>query len=239
MGADEDSDPYHYGVALLEQIAGCQRQEIGTHTFSHFYCLEEGGDVDAFRADLAAAQAAALRRGITLSSIALPRNQLSERHLDVCREIGLRAFRGNEPTWFHQACPDAERRMLARGFRLADTYISVAGAQDHEPIIRHGMVNVPASRFLRPTHGTDPLRWLRLRRITSAMETAARRGTVYHLWWHPHNFGRDLQDNLAFLTDILDHFRKLQDRYAMRSMSMAAVADEVLDVRRPSGAAHV
>jgi hypothetical protein len=79
---------------------------------------------------------------------------------------------------------------------------------------------------------------LRLWRITSAMETAARRRRLFHLWWHPHNFGVDLQENLAFLREILDHFRILQDRYGMRSMTMAAVADEVLNARGESGAAH-
>jgi hypothetical protein len=70
------------------------------------------------------------------------------------------------------------------------------------------------------------------------METAARRRRLFHLWWHPHNFGVDLQENLAFLRKILDHFRILQDRYGMRSMTMAAVADEVLHAQGQSGVAH-
>jgi len=86
--------------------------------------------------------------------------------------------------------------------------------------------------------GNAPLERLRLWRITSAMETAARRRRLFHLWWHPHNFGVDLKENLAFLRKILDHFRILQDRYGMRSMTMAAVADEVLHAQGQSGVAH-
>jgi hypothetical protein len=86
--------------------------------------------------------------------------------------------------------------------------------------------------------GNAPLERLRLWRITSAMETAARRRRLFHLWWHPHNFGVDLQENLAFLRKILDHFRILQDRYGMRSMTMAAVADEVLHAHGQGGVAH-
>ena len=59
VGADEERDPYHYGLSLIRRILAYPAQEIGTHTFSHFYCLEEGGDTAAFRADLAAARAAA------------------------------------------------------------------------------------------------------------------------------------------------------------------------------------
>lgn len=239
MGPDEESDPYHYGLSLLKQVAQCPRQEIGTHTFSHFYCMEEGGDLESFRADLAAASAAAGRIGVQLSSIVFPRNQMAAAYVQVCREFGLRAFRGNERVWFHRARRDAEQTFLTRGFRLADSYLQIAGAHVHEPILVEGMVDVPASRFLRSVRGDGMLERLRLRRITAAMETAARQGAIFHLWWHPHNFGINLEANLAFLRTILDHFEKLQDRYGMRSMTMKAVADEVLDARKSVGAAYV
>ncbi len=67
------------------------------------------------------------------------------------------------------------------------------------------------------------------------METAARRRKLFHLWWHPHNFGVDLQENLAFLRAILDCFRTLQELYGMRSMTMAALADDVLHAHGQSG----
>ena len=41
-GADEEHDPYYYGLSLIRRIVGYPAQEIGTHTFSHFYCLEAG-----------------------------------------------------------------------------------------------------------------------------------------------------------------------------------------------------
>ena len=238
VGADEGQDPYHHGLSLIRRILGYPTQEIGTHTFSHFYCLEDGGNTEAFRADLEAARAAAAQLGISLASIVFPRNQVSSAHLAVSREFGLRAFRGNERVWFHRARRDHEQNLLVRGCRLADSYLPLAGPHDRKPALVGGMVDVPASRFLRPVSGSRALERLRLWRITSAMETAARRRRVFHLWWHPHNFGVNLQENLAFLRHILDHFRILQDRDGMRSMTMAAVADEVLDAHGQSGAAH-
>ncbi len=107
VGPDEERDPYYYGLSLIKRILDHPAQEIGTHTFSHFYCLEEGGDVEAFRADLEAARAAAARLGVKLASIVFPRNQVDPPHLSVCREFGLRAFRGNERVWFHRS---ADRR---------------------------------------------------------------------------------------------------------------------------------
>ena len=37
------------------------------------------------------------------------------------------------------------------------------------------------------------------------MSAAARRGNDYHLWWHPHNIGRDPEPNLAGLERLLAH----------------------------------
>jgi hypothetical protein len=239
VGADEERDPYYYGLSLIRRILDYPAQEVGTHTFSHFYCLEEGGDTEAFRADLEAARAAAGLLGVNLASIVFPRNQVSPAHLSVCRELGFRSFRGNERVWFHNARRDRDQNLLVRGSRLADSYLPISGAHDHQPALVDGMVDVPASRFLRPVRKNAVLERLRLWRITSAMEIAARRRRLFHLWWHPHNFGVNLQENLAFLREILDHFRTLQDRYGMRSMTMAAVADEVLHAHGQGGAAHL
>jgi hypothetical protein len=237
LGRDEESDPYRYGLSLLKHIAARPRQEIATHTFSHFYCLEEGGSIECFRSDLDAARAVAGRHGIKLTSIVFPRNQISLRHLRVCREAGLTAFRGNEHAWFHAARRDSEQTRSMRAARLADSYLSFVGPQVHCPTIIEGMVDVPSSRFLRPARGRGILEKLRLRRITSAMTAAARRGKIFHLWWHPHNFGLDIATNLAFLSSILDHFGTLHRRYGMRSMTMADVAAETLN--GPRGSAHI
>lgn len=238
LGRDEESDPYRYGLSLLRQIQARPRQEIGTHTFSHFYCLEEGGDAEAFRADLTAAKQVAARRGVRFTSIVFPRNQISAEHLRVCRQMGLTAFRGNERIWFHAARRDRDQTLPMRAFRLADSYLPIGGAHVHRPAPVEGLVDVTSSRFLRPVRTTGAFEKLRLHRITSAMETAARSGRVFHLWWHPHNFGVDLEDNLSFLAAVLDQFGNLNRRYGMRSMSMAEVADEVLN-GGPGGSAHV
>jgi hypothetical protein len=112
--------------------------------------LEQGGDVEAFRADLEAARAAAGRLGVKLASIVFPRNQVDRAYLSVCREVGLRAFRGNERVWFLRARRESEQTPLARACRLADSYLPIGGSYDHEPALVDGMVDIPASRFLRP-----------------------------------------------------------------------------------------
>src|SRR6185312_13154191 len=143
VGASEAEDHYHFGLSLIRQVAACPKQEIGTHTFSHYYCLEDGATADSFRADLAAAKAEADRFGVKLQSIVFPRNQYNRALLPVCREFGLTAFRGNERIWYHRPSPVSEHTLVMRGFRFADRYLPVGGAHDHRPIIIDGMVDVP------------------------------------------------------------------------------------------------
>jgi len=58
------------------------------------------------------------------------------------------------------------------------------------------------------------------------MQHAAETGRIYHLWWHPHNFGIGLKENILFLSRVLEAFRVLAAEHGMRSLSMAEVANE-------------
>src|SRR4051812_48957976 len=42
VGPDERSDPAHFALAMIRLVRSTPGQEIATHTFSHFYCLEHG-----------------------------------------------------------------------------------------------------------------------------------------------------------------------------------------------------
>jgi hypothetical protein len=68
------------------------------------------------------------------------------------------------------------------------------------------------------------LDWLRFRRIKGQMLHAAKKGEIFHLWWHPHNFGMHTKENLAFLTKILEYYAKLQEKYEMQSLNMEEIA---------------
>ncbi len=53
------------------------------------------------------------------------------------------------------------------------------------------------------------------------MTVAAQTSDGYHLWWHPHNFGANLDANMAGLEEVIAHFVHLQDRFGMQSCAMA------------------
>ena len=75
IGKDEKEAPCFYAPYLLRSIAQVEGQEIGSHTFCHYYCRESGQTVEQFLADMQAAKTVAQRQGYDLHSVILPRNQ--------------------------------------------------------------------------------------------------------------------------------------------------------------------
>jgi peptidoglycan/xylan/chitin deacetylase (PgdA/CDA1 family) len=224
IGEDEAGDPFHFGRALLERIRSSPSQEIGTHTFSHYYCLEPRQSLTAFRADLQAAVAAAADFGVVLRSIVFPRNQYDEEHLRICGEVGLKAFRGNPQSWIYRPRILADQTRWLRAARLIDSYCNLSSHNCYSLEDSAGdlPMNVPASRFLRPySANVSAAQTLQERRIKDDLTYAARQGLAYHLWWHPHNFGVHLEENMGMLRHILDHFRGLREQYGMQSKNMA------------------
>jgi peptidoglycan/xylan/chitin deacetylase (PgdA/CDA1 family) len=102
IGDDERDDPFHYAPSLIAMIRRDPFQEIASHTFSHYYCLEPGQDRAVFEVDLRASIAVARREGIETRSLVFPRNQVNEAYLDSCARLGVAAYRGNAPGWMHR-----------------------------------------------------------------------------------------------------------------------------------------
>jgi peptidoglycan/xylan/chitin deacetylase (PgdA/CDA1 family) len=222
-----NDDAYHFAPEIIEQIRSCPGQEIGTHTFSHYYCLEEGQTVESFRADLQAAVEIANARGIPITSLVFPRNQGNPAYLRVLDELGIACYRGNEHASFYQARSRQDQGSLERALRLADAYINLSGYNTYnlEECARSRPYNISASRFLRPySRSLAPLEGLRLHRIKRAMRDAATSNRLFHLWWHPHNFGADVQENLDFLEKILVYYEQLNERYGMQPCNMGEIA---------------
>jgi hypothetical protein len=233
LGASEEDDPLHFAPSLIRQIAATPRQEVATHTFSHYYCLERGQTAADFEADLVAAVDVAGAAGVELRSIVFPRNQANPAYLPICAQHGLIAYRGNQAGRLHRPQPEHSTSKGQRALRLVDAYVPVSrpSARASAPSRAGGLVDVPASRFLRPrprSRALASLERLKLRRVFRELERAARTGGVYHLWWHPHNFGVDQEGHLAQLDAVLARFSHLRAERGMRSLTMAQLAEEQL-----------
>ena len=219
IGFDESDDPYHYAPSLIRKIVDTPNQELGTHTFSHYYCNEPGQNEQQFDADLKAAQAISKENfGIQLQSLVLPRNQFNPTYLKIAEKNGIKVVRSNPDVWFWKN--DFRFSPLARAF---DTLFPISGtlSYKHKERTSKTLTLHPASRFLRPYSPKERfIQKLKISRIKSEMTYAAKRNRVYHLWWHPHNFGNATQNNVIALDEILRHYKQLHIKYNFTSASM-------------------
>ena len=219
----------HFALPLIKQINQHPNHEIACHTFSHYYCMEEGQNVMDFKHDIASAKKIAQREQIELKSLVFPRNQWEKEYLKISKQMGIIAYRGNETAWFQKPKKEEDISLLERFLRLMDAYVSISGhncfhlgKQEKEfPL------NICGSRFLRPYHPRlgflDPLR---KKRVIKSLQFAAKNKMIYHLWWHPHNFGINKQKNFAFLESLLKEFQKLSRQYNFESKTMASLAKQ-------------
>lgn len=227
-GNNEEDDPYHFAPTLISEIIKTPGQEIATHTFSHYYCLEPGQTPEAFSYDLGAAVAVAKKSNVYLSTIVFPANQFMLDHVRVCKLHGIKCYRGNYPSWMYQLKAKAEEGLWKRFCRLLDTYLPVNGNRYVDAAMEDGLLNIPSSCFLRPySKKLSFLEGLRVARIKKEMTAAAKRKKIYHLWWHPHNFGVNMEKNFSVLQKVLEHYKYLEKKYDMQSLTMAEVYNEV------------
>lgn len=225
LGSDELSDPFHFAFSLIEMVLNTKGQEIGTHTFAHYYCNEQGQNIQQFQADLQAAQDIAKENfGLNLISLVFPRNQYNQSYLKVAGELGIKVVRSNPDVWFWR---DTKGR-FAPICRALDTLIPISKSLtfDGRELRNQGdLIELPASRFFRPYSKREQIvQSIKLNRILSEMTRAAKNGLNYHLWWHPHNFGEDVDANLGQLKVILSHFADLKMKYGFESLNMGDFA---------------
>lgn len=231
IGRNEKEDPNHFAPSLVEEILNTPGQELASHTFSHFYCIDgQENRPEIFEADLERMEIVAQKFGVQPTSIVFPRNQTTKKALTVCQKRGISAYRGTETHVMYRPRKDSAQSLPIRALRLIDAYINISGTNTttlHD-IAATYPYNIRASRFLRPySRRLRFLERLRMRRIKQSMTYAARNNQVFHLWWHPHNFGTYQKENMQNLKNLLAHFASLKEAYGMESRNMQEIAELV------------
>lgn len=220
-----------FAPELVEMIGQTEGQEIGSHTYSHYYCLEEGQTASQFCADLKRSKDVLAQYESNVRSLILPRNQICRKYAQVLKQNGIKNYRGNEERGWYYSLHSKNRTLilLSRVFRLLDSYVPLSGTNTYcynEIVDEEGLNNIRSSRFFRPyMPRLSLIEPLRLRRIKKQMEYAAKHGQVFHIWWHPHNFGMNLAQNLTNLNEILLEYKALQQRYGFKSLNMRELGE--------------
>ncbi len=230
-GLSAEDDPLHFAPGLIETIRQYPKQEIATHTLSHYYCLAQGQTRETFASDLDCALEIAKKRGIKIQSIVFPRNQHNPDYDDILISRGILSYRGNQkhPAYSIHGWHKAPHKRL---FRLLDSYMNLSGpclSSWGHLLTPNGLWNISASLYLRPyTANSSFCEELRIKRIVRAMEKAAQQRKILHLWWHPCDFGAYSKENLEGLKRILLGFKKYSEEYGMISLNMAGITGMAL-----------
>ena len=216
----KENEKLCFAPDIIKRIIEYPNQEIGTHTYSHYYCNEPGQNSASFKADLIKAKGMAENFDVRLKSLVFPRNQINEVYLSVCTDLGIKSVRSNPNIWYWK---ETQKDTLGQKlFRTGDAYIGLYDKPYEIDAIKEieNLKMQPASRLLRPYSGRKVFDNLKITRIIKEMEYAARNNLVYHLWWHPHNFGTNPTKSLEELKGILKSFRRLQNKFGFQSMNM-------------------
>lgn len=207
------------------KISESQNQELASHTFSHFYTLEEGQTINDFKIDLGLNKKAI---NTDLKSIIFPRNQINEAYLKTCHSEGFLTYRGNQDNIFWRNQSYSNEKFTKKMGRVIDAYLKISKDNLTDwsdlKLKKDEMINIPANRFLRPYQFNSLIESLKIIRIKRQMTKAAKHGKIYHLWWHPHNFSNKTDKNFTQLTTILDHFQFLKKEYGFESLNMDEIA---------------
>lgn len=234
-GIKDIDESLYFVPAIIEKLKASGNIEIGTHTFCHYYCWEAGQTISQFEEDIKAARRVAEDKGIVLKSIVFPRNNVSDEYLKICKQQGILSYRGNTRKFF-----DKPKNKIVwyknRLSRLIDSYIAISGHNTYnmdETIVSDELpINLAASRLFRPySNRMAILEPLRINRIKQEIKYAARYGEMYHLWWHPHNFGADIDKNMKNLESVLRYYAECHKKYGMQSYTMSDLANLIISKR--------
>jgi len=148
-------------------------------------------------------------------------------------ESGFEVGRTNPTDWFWENT--ADESLLKRIFRTGDTLFPIGKKTSFglDSVNTEGIARLPASRILRPFKEGSIFNEKRIARIKSEINMACELGEVYHLWWHPHNFGHSPEENMKVLENLLNFVRKKIDSGKLISQTMYECAG--IDDRKRQG----
>ena len=190
-----------------------------------------GQTEEQFEDDLLSTLEISKQSDISIRSFVFPRNQINDKYLSICAKHGIKSFRGTEKHWMYDTSDTALLEdKKHRIYRLLDTYFNISGHNTYDLNAKNGVFNVASSRFLRPySKKLKILEPLKIARIKKSMTHAAKNHEVYHLWWHPHNFADNTEQNFKVLEGLFKHYKNLNETYGFKSNTMSGIVDNVLN----------
>jgi hypothetical protein len=212
---DPDGNLY-FANNLVYNIILTPGQEMGSHSFSHLYFREKGVTADDFIKDSVLVKKIMDEKfDINPISYVFPKNQSA--FLSELEDNGFIIWRDNENPWYYDANTNRTNTLTARSLRLFEGVSPwLRRSQPLEP------GKVRSTMFIR-FNLPDFLWKLHIHRIKHEILNLSN-NDVFHIWWHPHNLGYDLQKRLHRLENVLDIIANSCAFSGIQSCNMSDVA---------------
>ena len=224
-GADRAAAPLWYGDDLVSAIQqATPPQENASHSFCHMLYGDPGCSREAATSDLREACRVARVHGIAPVSFVFPRDLPG--HLDVLAAHGFLCYRGRPSWWFRRL----RGRRLVQAGHLLDDLLGLPPATVRPRLEDCGLVNIPGSMLFRHARGIRRIipASSRVRKARAGIRRAVEGGEVFHLHFHPWNFGWNRGPLMVAFSRIVEAAAAERDAGRLEILSMGEVARRVL-----------
>lgn len=211
----------------LEAVKGDSRHEIACHGFCHRSLADRALPPEAAEAELEAAFVAARMKGVALSTLVFPRNEVG--NIAAVRKSGFLGYRDRLRRSGGSAWPLLR---LAEEFNIRPRLQPMRIPSPDERLVR-----IPPGYFFNWRYGARrrvPPAVTR-RRWESLIERSARQGGVAHLWLHPHNL-ITAPSTADTLEKVVACAARLRDQGRLRVETQHAYCLRLLQDRSGAGA---
>ena len=212
-GKNEKEDKLHYANSLIKLIKETPGQEIASHSYSHFVADDPFQTKKNFDDDCKASKKIAKELfNIDLKTYVFAKNRINQNYFSTLHKYGFTRIR--VPSNGH----DSSKKILHRIIRTINVFFPIISVFDKSKVYEYeNLTFIYANKFLRPAFKSNLLNLFMIKKIKKEMTYAAKNNLDYHLWWHPHNFGKNINKNLSNLEQILLHYNRLKQKYNFQS----------------------
>lgn len=222
---NEYTDPLWFDADNLISQARQSKagHDIGSHSYAHILYDEDLTDEESIKADLNNLGRVHRVHDVPLTTFIFPRNV--EGFHRLLKINGFTTYRGNSPKWY-----DKYTGMRKRLYHLLD-YISPKGRTSLPDTKKFGLVNIPDSMLLLGRNGLRRLVRPKhmIRKARNSLKKAAKKGEVFHLWFHPSNFSYDTETQFDIFEAILEEATRLRSEGQLDILTMEDIANNVLE----------
>jgi len=200
---------------LIEIQQAKVAHEIATHTYNHMF-FNEVLDKSLIEEDLKAVTNLHSKIKHPAKSIIFPKNQ--ENHFDLIKAAGIENYRGETVERFGYLPP-----FFKKIARQLDAFLPVSPATVLPYTGPNGLVNIPGTKLFATSHlgfkKHYPVNMLAIKSI-NGLKRAIRRKEVFHIWWHPFNFGFKTEEHFHALEKVLEFAIEQQKKGYLEVLTM-------------------